>query len=175
MSMAASKPRCPPGDYAIEVMYLGQPVAKGLKLTVGHGRTGQSPDRSAKRKLRACFRKDHRCTRRTDPVQSRVHPAVTDVKLDFGPGNRGVCGGERVLHAQRDFNQPLPPGKYNVIISHGPEFDAIFTEIEIQPHAPTPLWQNCSGPSTRKAGSAAISTATPARRATTRAANSAAC
>jgi hypothetical protein len=30
-----------------------------------------------------------------------------------------------------EFEQELPPGRYDVIISHGPEFDAIFTELEV--------------------------------------------
>jgi len=37
------------------------------------------------------------------------------------------------------FRQPLGPGTYDVIISHGPEHDAIFTQIEVARGKPTPL------------------------------------
>lgn len=30
------------------------------------------------------------------------------------------------------FRYPLPPGKYEAIISHGPEFDAVFAELEVK-------------------------------------------
>ena len=30
------------------------------------------------------------------------------------------------------FVQPLEPGKYDVIISYGPEYDAVFTQVEVQ-------------------------------------------
>lgn len=37
------------------------------------------------------------------------------------------------------FKQPLPEGKYDVIISHGPEYDAIFTELTIAAGESAPL------------------------------------
>ncbi|HEX5499439.1 MAG TPA: hypothetical protein VFX03_09440, partial [Thermomicrobiales bacterium] len=37
------------------------------------------------------------------------------------------------------FRQPLPPGKYQAIVSHGPEHDAVFAELEIKRGAETPL------------------------------------
>ena len=30
------------------------------------------------------------------------------------------------------FRQPIAPGKYDVIVSYGPEYDAVFTQIEVQ-------------------------------------------
>ncbi|HEV7221114.1 MAG TPA: CehA/McbA family metallohydrolase [Pirellulales bacterium] len=37
------------------------------------------------------------------------------------------------------FRQPLPPGKYEAIVSRGPEHDAVFVELEIKRGAETPL------------------------------------
>ncbi|MEX2216132.1 MAG: CehA/McbA family metallohydrolase [Phycisphaeraceae bacterium] len=47
-----------------------------------------------------------------------------------------VDGGEHQVHNCRysddgAFKQPIGPGKYQVIISYGPEYDAIFTQIEV--------------------------------------------
>ncbi len=50
---------------------------------------------------------------------------------DFGPDS-----GEHKLHNvyythNGSFRQPLAPGRYEVIVSHGPEYDAVFTQVEI--------------------------------------------
>lgn len=37
------------------------------------------------------------------------------------------------------FTQVLPPGKYEAIVSHGPEFDAVYAALEIRQGAATPL------------------------------------
>jgi hypothetical protein len=37
------------------------------------------------------------------------------------------------------FEQILPPGQYRVIVSYGPEYDAVFTELEIKQGEATPL------------------------------------
>lgn len=37
------------------------------------------------------------------------------------------------------FTQPLPPGKYQAIVSHGPEYDAAFIDLEIERGRITPL------------------------------------
>lgn len=129
----------PPGDYAVEVTYLGQQVAKGLKLNVGMtelvNHTITVPNENFGR-ASAKITDEH-----GGPIPCKVEfiPQSADVKLDFGPETAEFAVGNVCYTPNGDFNQPLPPGKYNVIISHGPEFDAIFTEIEIQPHAPTPL------------------------------------
>ncbi|MBI1312356.1 hypothetical protein GC176_13785 [bacterium] len=47
---------------------------------------------------------------------------------------KGLC-----YAAHGELMQTLPPGQFDVVISHGPEFDAIFTEITVQPGKTTPL------------------------------------
>lgn len=37
------------------------------------------------------------------------------------------------------FRQALPPGKYDVVISYGPEYDAVFTSLEARRGVDTPL------------------------------------
>lgn len=52
---------------------------------------------------------------------------------DFGP-ETGEFAVKNLHYApQGEFEQALWPGVYDVIISHGPEYDAIFTEVEIRP------------------------------------------
>jgi hypothetical protein len=52
--------------------------------------------------------------------------------------------GEWAVHSVRysedgRFNQPLPPGKYQAIVSHGPEYDAAFVDLEVTRGSVTPL------------------------------------
>ena len=57
----------------------------------------------------------------------------------FGPDS-GEHGIHNLYYSQNGrFRQVMPPGKYDVIISHGPEYDAIFTEIEVVRGRETPL------------------------------------
>jgi hypothetical protein len=58
---------------------------------------------------------------------------------NFGPSS-GEHAVQNVYYSHNGrFSQVLPPGKYDVIVSYGPEYDAIFTKIEIQPGKSTPL------------------------------------
>jgi hypothetical protein len=50
---------------------------------------------------------------------------------DFGP-DTGEFGVKNVVYSPRgQFNRALDPGSYDVIISHGPEYDAIFTRVKV--------------------------------------------
>jgi hypothetical protein len=66
------------------------------------------------------------------PIACKVQFRGRDGTPDpyFGPDS-----GERAIHnlvysESGRFTQPLPPGKYDVIVSHGPEYDAVFTTID---------------------------------------------
>jgi hypothetical protein len=51
---------------------------------------------------------------------------------DFGPDS-GEHAVKNVYYSHDGrFSQPLDPGDYDVIISHGPEFDAVFTSISLR-------------------------------------------
>ncbi len=60
-------------------------------------------------------------------------------KLDFGPETGEFAVRNLVYTAHGKFQQTIPPGKYTVTISHGPEFDAVFTEITVAPGEIVPL------------------------------------
>jgi len=52
---------------------------------------------------------------------------------DFGPETAEFAVKNLRYAPHGVFRQLLQPGKYDVIISRGPEFDAVFTEIEVAP------------------------------------------
>jgi hypothetical protein len=58
---------------------------------------------------------------------------------DFGPDSAAEAVKNAVYCALGKFEQPLPPGRYHAIISHGPEYDAETTEIEVQAGRFVPL------------------------------------
>jgi hypothetical protein len=75
------------------------------------------------------------------PIPCKVEFRGRDDTKDpyFGPQS-----GEHALHNlyySHDgvFSQILPPGKYDVIVSHGPEYDAVFLPLEIRYGQATPL------------------------------------
>lgn len=58
---------------------------------------------------------------------------------EFGP-DTFIYGVENLRYTpDGQFRQPIRPGTYRVIVSHGPEYDAIFTEIEVQAGEETSL------------------------------------
>lgn len=58
---------------------------------------------------------------------------------DFGP-DTAEHGVKNLYYSHNGlFRQPIAPGKYKVIISYGPEYDAVFTEIEVVAGKETPL------------------------------------
>ncbi len=58
---------------------------------------------------------------------------------NFGPDS--AIHGVRNLQYSADGQArvPLAPGKYDVIVSHGPEYDAVFTEVSVERGRDTPL------------------------------------
>lgn len=58
---------------------------------------------------------------------------------DFGPDS-GEFGVRNVRYSEHGrFRQALAPGKYEAIVSHGPEFDAVFVQFDIAAGKTTPL------------------------------------
>ena len=62
-----------------------------------------------------------------------------EAKLDFGPETAEYSVRNLVYTPNGKFHKTIPPGKYTVTISHGPEFDAVFTEITVPPGETVPL------------------------------------
>ncbi len=57
----------------------------------------------------------------------------------YGPETASFATNGLCYAAHGELMQTLPPGQFDVVISHGPEFDAIFTEITVQPGRTTSL------------------------------------
>lgn len=51
---------------------------------------------------------------------------------DFGPDSGEFRVKNLVYSASGSFKQPLAPGKYDVIVSYGPEYDAVFTQVDVE-------------------------------------------
>ncbi|MCA9151390.1 MAG: carboxypeptidase regulatory-like domain-containing protein, partial [Planctomycetales bacterium] len=58
---------------------------------------------------------------------------------DFGPDTYVDAIGNLVYTPNGMFRQEIGPGEYEVIISHGPEFDAVFTSLTVQRGADSQL------------------------------------
>ncbi len=51
---------------------------------------------------------------------------------DFGPDSLAFAMGNARYTHNGMFRQEIGPGRYQVVISHGPEFDAFVTEVEVE-------------------------------------------
>jgi hypothetical protein len=51
---------------------------------------------------------------------------------DFGPESGDHAVRNLIYSAQGRFTRILDPGSYDVIVSHGPEYDAIFAKLEVE-------------------------------------------
>ena len=54
-------------------------------------------------------------------------------KLDLGPKHRAHGCVDQYHSEKGQFTVQLPPGKYRVVVVHGPEFDHISEEVELKP------------------------------------------
>ena len=95
---------------------------------------------------------------------------------DWGPDS-GDTAVKNVYYTHTgSFKQAIAPGKYDVIVSYGPEHDAVFhVDRSAAGRRRGARRRRSSGRSIRPAGSAPTFTAIRAPRATTRRASSAAC
>lgn len=122
-----------PGEYSLDVLTQGVTVEEGRSLVV-HDAVEQ-----AEAIVLSEYTPGTVAAKVTDergrPIPCKVEfiPADGTPRPDFGP--------ESAEHAVRNlryaprgtFSQDLHPGDYEVIVSHGPEFDAIFTELTVTP------------------------------------------
>ncbi|MBW3539756.1 MAG: CehA/McbA family metallohydrolase [Planctomycetes bacterium] len=70
-----------------------------------------------------------------DPIPCKVEFQAKDgtPQPNFGPQSAEFSTGNLCYAPHGKFRKLLPPGRYDVIISHGPEYDAVFTEIAVPP------------------------------------------
>ena len=70
-------------------------------------------------------------------VQIRGRDGIADPYLGNDSGERGV---RNLIYTETGHaKQALTPGRYEIIVSHGPEFDAVFAEVMIRAGEVTPL------------------------------------
>ena len=65
------------------------------------------------------------------PCKFELKPLAEGAKLDFGPETGEFAVRNLLYSPDGRIEKQIPVGKYAVTISHGSEFDAIFTEIEV--------------------------------------------
>jgi hypothetical protein len=75
------------------------------------------------------------------PIPCKVEFIAKDgtPQPNFGPVSAAFAVGNLYYSESGKFTQQLPAGKYDVIISRGPEYDAIFTELIVPPGKATEL------------------------------------
>ena len=74
---------------------------------------------------------DHQ--QRLIPCKVEFTPNAPDAQLNYGPETGEFAVRNLVYTANGKFQKAIPPGRYSVTISHGPEFDAVFTELNVPP------------------------------------------
>ena len=132
----------PVGTYALKVEALGIDItptpAPQIEIVKSGGRTVQTVECSA-------WRPGHVKAQITDskgrPIPCKVEFVATGDTPQFSWGpDSGEFGIRGLRYAPRgSFAAALPSGSYDVMICHGPEFDAIFTEVTVPPGKTVPL------------------------------------
>ncbi|HEX7446464.1 MAG TPA: isochorismatase family protein, partial [Pirellulales bacterium] len=121
----------PDGEFEAIVSSLGS-GSKTLKLTSGENCVELPAAGSVVADIRDADERPIACK-----VQFRGKDGAKDP--DFGH-QTGEWAVRNVRYSEQgQFRQPLPPGKYQAVISHGPEYDAVFTDIEVVQGRQTPL------------------------------------
>jgi hypothetical protein len=133
----------PPGDYTARLHFCGRPVGKGEVIQVG-----PNPNKIV---LKQGIPRGRIAGEITDAAGGRIPCKVelkpladsgdAKVKLDFGPETAEFAVRNLLYSPGGQFFQAVPPGKYAVTISHGPEFDVVQTEIDVKEGAETRLTQ----------------------------------
>ena len=126
-----------PGDYLAQVTYCGNVIGDPKQINV-------TPD-GRPIKLNCDIRSGAIYGHITDavgePISCKIElkPLAEGAKLDFGPESGEFAVRNLIYSTDGRVTKELPSGKYAVTISHGSEFDAIFTEIDIRDRATTEL------------------------------------
>ncbi len=122
----------PPGEYALAVRFNGAVVRAGERLLV------QPAIDQQQSLLLGDFTPGTVEAEITDgegrPVACKVEflPRGETPRPDFGPVTAEFAVKNLRYAPDGTFTQSLHPGTYDVIISHGPEYDAVFTSITVE-------------------------------------------
>ncbi len=120
----------PPGQYAMQIKSHGRQIAESLNVT-------SAVDQPIRRQvmLPASGFVEAQITDATNqPIACRVAFFGKDgtPNPDFGPDS-AIYGVRNLQHTPNgQFRAELLPGRYEVVVSHGPEYDAVLKTIEVQ-------------------------------------------
>ncbi len=118
-----------PGAYEAHLSYCGNMIGDGRPMTVALGEMPIELDF----KVRPGILHARITDVLGDPIPCKIElkPLNEGAKLDFGPESGEFAVRNLIYSPDGLVKQALPSGKYAVTISHGPEFDAIFTEVNV--------------------------------------------
>ena len=117
-----------PGDYTAKLFYLGNLVAQQrLTATLGP----DAIDFNADTRVGTVRGRITDSLGELIPCKIELKPLTEGAKLDFGPETAEFAVRNLIYSQDGSIEREIPVGKYAVTISHGPEFDAIFTEINV--------------------------------------------
>lgn len=119
--------RLPEGDYTVEAKTVGYPDTTSL-LSFDAQTTTQSISLQAPSGFSAIVRD---AEERTIPVKATIY-ALEGNAPDFGPDSTRTFVKNCVYAVHGTFYCPLPPGKYEVYFTRGPEYDAAVRQLEIK-------------------------------------------
>ena len=117
----------PPGEYVVQVEALGRPT-RTMTVSVADEKLTRRVE------LDACGYVDCRITDgQGQPIPAKVAFHGRDGTPDpfFGPDSQAYRAHNLCYTADGTVSTEIAPGKYEVVVSHGPEYDAAFRQIEV--------------------------------------------
>ncbi len=118
-----------PGMYNVKVVSIGREVREHT-IEISDKPLAESLSLSVASRVKATITDGA-----GEPIAAKVQflPAQGTDLPDFGP-DAGIYAVKNVVYCARGkFEQVINPGKYQAIISHGPEYDADMQDIEVRP------------------------------------------
>lgn len=122
----------PAGQYSSKITQYGVSLAVDVPVTVTAAGEQNFDIKLPRLNFGTLSLKAVDAEQRPVPCKVELRPHDKSLKLDFGPETaeyavRNLCYGPR-----GEVTQQLPPGSYDLVISHGPEYDIAKATIEIQ-------------------------------------------
>ena len=117
--------RLPDGEYNLEVAPFGRMVQK-FELKAGHPELNVSCEKAGRVRAKVVGG-------RGNPIPCKVEFRGIEGTADpfFFPDTGSSLVRNLIYTSDGKFDQILPPGKYQVIITRGPEYDAVYRNVEV--------------------------------------------
>lgn len=142
-SKGAARMPLPNGEYEIEISAFGMPVMRkeqGLKIKIaGEGSPQKFQFALAKHLTGMLAMKITDSDDQPLPCKVEIIVQGETRSPSFGPETADFAVKNLVYCPLGEGEQELPAGQYEVVVSHGPEFDALFSTITIRPGQKTTL------------------------------------